>query len=219
MHSDMFIFQFSKINGLILLALLIYNSLLLLPMFWVTSSVYLILARYIGSVVININCSLTMLRIWARCQLYLIFFTVTKLPIDDVDTGIANRITSENDLTYSIVNIKENADMIRMTTYYLRNRVFLTGPFYVINLLAAIRTSYYAGFVNIITDFIPVSTPFLFLSLMVMAHNERILRWEDYHLIESGCAVTLCGLKIRHAWILSFGSFLFVSFIKLFVVE
>lgn len=213
-HCDMLHIKLSIQNAFITFLLLTYNALLLSPIFTQGVSFFIVL-QYIGAIAINVNCSLTLLRIYYRCSVYMMYFKISMLPIGEVKTGSSNRVTNDNDLTYSILNIKDNDDFIKRTVDYLKFRLVFTGPLYFLNLIASIKADYYSGYIGILIYFIPISTPFLFLSLIVMYHNSNVLQWEAYHLIESECAIKIAGIKIRHAWFISFGSFLLVTTLKL----
>lgn len=216
-YSDMFHLELCWENYLIFLGLLLYNSFLVLPLFWLNTSLFVIVTNYTGSLVINVNCSLTMLRVFCRSHQYLDFFTISRLPVFEIKSGPSNRNVNENDLTYAITNIKSNMALIRRTIDYLTYRLFFTAPFYFVNLIIALQTDYYAGYIKFLANFIPISTPFLFLCLIIMTHNAKILAWEDYNLIDSGCSIKIFGVRLRHAWVISLVSFLVVVFVNVFL--
>lgn len=216
-HSDLFYLDMCIENYMATTAILAYNSLILLPLFWLDASLLYVIANYVGSMIININCSLTLLRVHCRCQQYLEYFTLARLPVSEVTSGVANRVTSEHDLTYSIANIKKNIVNIRRIIDYLKWRLIFTAPFFLANLVVALKTEFYSGYITFVSNFVPSCTPFLFLSLIVMTHNGRIWMWEEYNLVDSGCSIIICGVRIRHSLFISLSSFLLVAFVKIFL--
>jgi hypothetical protein len=195
------------------------SVIMFVPSYFYGETSLLYFFQNVASIIVNLNCSLTLVKMVYLIREMKDCLVLEKIEISDITDWRKLRNPTAVIVNFQLQNLKNNETKHLMIKTYLSRRLFWTSPFFLVNLLLVFKANFYNSYFTLVCYYLPSNLPFVILSFLITRYNTNLNDWENYYGINTNLIIRIFGYVINDVKFFSLTSFAIIALLKFVLIN